>query len=82
LLRRKRGNSQTTPKRTAIVLLQIATAIHEMGVTLGTLQKRVTTPQKLSPRSDKGQSHHGQELVARARKGVTALSTEIQHISY
>jgi methyl-accepting chemotaxis protein len=59
---------------------QIATAIHEMGVTVENIAENASHAAKAAQEADK-QAHHGAELVARARKGVTALSTEIQHIS-
>jgi methyl-accepting chemotaxis protein len=59
---------------------QIATAIHEMGATVENIAENASQAARAAQEADK-QAHHGAELVARARQGVTALSTEIQHIS-
>jgi methyl-accepting chemotaxis protein len=59
---------------------QIATAIHEMGATVENIAENASQAAKAAQEADE-QAHHGAGLVARARQGVTALSTEIQHIS-
>ncbi len=59
---------------------QIATAIHEMGVTVENIAENASHAAKAAQEADK-QAHQGAELVARARKGVSQLSTEIEHIS-
>ncbi|MBU1296746.1 MAG: methyl-accepting chemotaxis protein [Gammaproteobacteria bacterium] len=59
---------------------QIATAIHEMGATVENIAENASQAARAAQEADK-QAHQGAGLVARARQGVTALSTEIQHIS-
>ncbi|NLQ18568.1 HAMP domain-containing protein [Marinomonas sp. M1K-6] len=59
---------------------QIATAIHEMGATVENIAVNASQAAKAAQEADK-QAHNGAGLVARARQGVTSLSTEIQHIS-
>lgn len=59
---------------------QIATAIHEMGATVENIAENASQAAKAAQEADK-QAHQGAGLVARARQGVTELSTEIQHIS-
>lgn len=59
---------------------QIATAIHEMGATVENIAENASQAARAAQEADK-QAHNGAELVARARQGVSALSTEIQHIS-
>ncbi|ETI60794.1 methyl-accepting chemotaxis protein [Marinomonas profundimaris] len=59
---------------------QIATAIHEMGATVENIAENASQAAQAAQEADK-QAHQGAELVARARKGVTALSGDIQHIS-
>lgn len=59
---------------------QIATAIHEMGATVENIAENASQAARAAQEADK-QAHQGAGLVARARQGVTTLSTEIQHIS-
>jgi methyl-accepting chemotaxis protein len=59
---------------------QIATAIHEMGATVENIAENASQAARAAQEADT-QAHQGADLVARARQGVTALSTEIQHIS-
>ncbi|GGN28455.1 MULTISPECIES: methyl-accepting chemotaxis protein [Marinomonas] len=59
---------------------QIATAIHEMGATVENIAENASQAAKAAQEADK-QAHQGAGLVARARQGVSTLSTEIQHIS-
>lgn len=59
---------------------QIATAIHEMGATVENIAENASQAARAAQEADK-QAHNGAELVDRARQGVSALSTEIQHIS-
>ena len=59
---------------------QIATAIHEMGATVENIAENASQAARAAQEADK-QAHNCAELVARARQGVSALSTEIQHIS-
>ena len=59
---------------------QIATAIHEMGATVENIAENASQAAQAAQEADK-QAHQGANLVARARQGVAALSTEIQHIS-
>ncbi|BDX01472.1 hemolysin [Marinomonas pontica] len=58
----------------------IATAIHEMGATVENIAENASQAAKAAQEADK-QAHQGAGLVAKARQGVTSLSTEIQHIS-
>lgn len=59
---------------------QIATAIHEMGATVENIAENASQAAKAAQEADK-QAHQGAGLVAKARQGITALSTEINHIS-
>lgn len=59
---------------------QIATAIHEMGATVENIAENASQAARAAQEADK-QAHQGAGLVAKARQGITALSTEINHIS-
>jgi len=58
----------------------IATAIHEMGTTVENIADNASQAAKAAQEADT-QAHNGANLVDKARRGVSALSNEIQHIS-
>ncbi|CAG9296974.1 methyl-accepting chemotaxis sensory transducer with TarH sensor [Celerinatantimonas diazotrophica] len=70
------SNSITESDRTT----QIATATHEMVTTVESIAENASQAATAAQEADK-QANQGAELVAHARQGVTALSTEIEHIS-
>lgn len=59
---------------------QIATAIHEMGTTVENIADNASQAAKAAKEAD-DQANNGASLVAKARQGVSTLSSEIQHIS-
>ncbi|GIU04596.1 hypothetical protein TUM4641_13010 [Shewanella morhuae] len=59
---------------------QIATAIHEMGTTVENIAGNATQAANAAKEAD-NQANNGAAVVAKARQGVSSLSTEIQQIS-
>ncbi|SUI62714.1 methyl-accepting chemotaxis protein [Shewanella morhuae] len=59
---------------------QIATAIHEMGTTVENIAGNATQAANAAKEAD-NQANNGATVVAKARQGVSSLSTEIQQIS-